>query len=271
MSKFGYLGPILMAVTMLFVSPLSADEMTDYDACLIGKNDVKVCNDKYRAVTTSTVNQQMDSVDYVPTDTSFRFAGSGLEVKQTGTPYYVAFGDPTWSGANNCFKTQEMVLKAVFKREDGVQAELPVLDEDGNMTTKMDGPTEACESQVTWGGVTHRKYENPVQVGHSTGGPCGTLNDYAHVYDANYHCTFSDATGTRKIIREDGEVISTESKVCTTYNRYSPVKATYYDQGSDADGSFRGYKRVGFPSSGWSYPAHTNSVKSGCMGAWAWW
>ena len=127
-----------------------------------------------------------------------------------------------------------------------------------------------CYNEFTWGAVSHRKYENPRSVGHNTGGPCGTFENYSHVYDANYHCTFSDSVGTRTTIREDGEVIATAAKTCTTYNRYSPVKAKYYTGGSDADGSFQGYIRVGFPSSGWSYPSHTNGVKSGCLGNWGW-
>jgi len=127
-----------------------------------------------------------------------------------------------------------------------------------------------CYNEFAWGAVSHRKYENPRSVGHNTGGPCGTFENYSHVYDANYHCTFSDSVGTRTTVREDGEVIATASKTCTTYNRYSPVKAKYYTGGSDADGSFQGYIRVGFPSSGWSYPSHTNGVKSSCLGNWGW-
>jgi hypothetical protein len=127
-----------------------------------------------------------------------------------------------------------------------------------------------CYNQITWGPVSNRRYENPINVGHSTGGPCGVYENYAHVYDANYHCTFADSVGTKTTIREDGEVIGTASNTCTTYNRYSPVKARYYTGGSDADGSFQGYVRVGFPSSGWSYPAHTTGVKSNCLGLWGW-
>ena len=127
-----------------------------------------------------------------------------------------------------------------------------------------------CYNQIEWGAVRNWRYENPQSVGHSTGGPCGTLNDYAHVYDANYHCTFAASDGTKTTIREDGEIIGTATNTCTIYNRYSPVKATYYTGGSDADGSFQGYVRVGFPSSGWSYPTHTTGAKSNCLGLWGW-
>lgn len=126
-----------------------------------------------------------------------------------------------------------------------------------------------CYNEFTWAAVTHGRFENPVSSNKSSG-PCGVFENYAHVYDAAYHCTSTSSVGTRKTIREDGEVIGTASNTCTTYNAYSPVKAKYYTGGSDADGSFQGYVRVGFPSSGWSYPSHTNGVKSACLGNWGW-
>lgn len=166
----------------------------------------------------------------------------------------------------DCTRFEGRDLVNTYKRPDGTTYGL-----------KVDEATPAnlgnvCSATVQWADPTHSSWTAPQN---HTGGPCGNAtgtvtvrvggsdgyNENRTVYNSN-HCNYSAAVGTRTTVREDGETIGEpSSKTCTTLSAQSSI----HQKRSGND-----YWTLYEPNK-YNYPAHTDSIKSGCMGSWGWW
>ncbi|WP_417814231.1 hypothetical protein [Thalassospira alkalitolerans] len=76
------------------------------------------------------------------------------------------------------------------------------------------------------------------------------------------HCSFTRANGTKTIVREDGETIgSPVTQLCSTVSSAASIRR---------EKRGHGHYVVTAQTSVAGYPAHSNSVKSGCLGNWGW-
>ena len=123
---------------------------------------------------------------------------------------------------------------------------------------------DKCTQQVVWSEVTTRSYSSD---GQRSGGPCGTSsysttvgsNDSPWSDTRNMNCTWSRSSATKTIVREDGVAIGDPvTRLCETAPKSYPYIVGYF--------SYKPLSKYNY-----SFPAHTNAVKTNCMGSWGWW
>ncbi|AJD50305.1 hypothetical protein SAMN02744133_102490 [Thalassospira xiamenensis M-5 = DSM 17429] len=123
---------------------------------------------------------------------------------------------------------------------------------------------DKCTQQVVWSEVTTRSYSSD---GQRSGGPCGTSsysttvgsNDSPWSDTRNMNCTWSRSSATKTIVREDGVAIGDSvTRLCETAPNSYPYIVGYF--------SYKPLSKYNY-----SFPAHTNAVKTNCMGSWGWW
>ncbi|MEQ9127243.1 hypothetical protein [Thalassospira sp.] len=169
----------------------------------------------------------------------------------------------------DCTRFEGRDLVNTYKRPDGTTYGL-----------KVDDATPAnlgnvCSAVVSWAAPTYSSWTAPQN--HS-GGPCGNSSYTAGSYvnqgggdgyswenrslSLSNHCNYTSSVGTKIIKREDGDIIGDAiEKTCTTSSAYGA-----YEQKRSGNQYWINYRG----NSGGS-PAHTDAVKSSCMGSWGWW
>ena len=169
----------------------------------------------------------------------------------------------------DCTRFEGRDLVNTYKRPDGTTYSLKV-DEAAPANLG-----NVCSAVVSWAAPTYSSWTAPQN--HS-GGPCGNSSYTAGSYvnqgggdgytwvnktlSLSNHCNYTSSVGTKTIKREDGEIIGDPiSKTCTTSSAYGA-----YHQSRSGDQYWIDYRG----NSGGS-PAHTDAVKSSCMGSWGWW
>jgi hypothetical protein len=167
------------------------------------------------------------------------------------------FDDYFYDDADPCIKYQKSHEVRVYERPDG--STYTYISNDPGEPIQIGN---MCETLVTWGSVSTRKFESYGQ----TSGPCGTStrggtvgsNDSPWSITSANHCTWSGANGTKSIVRDDGQIMAaSETKYCeTSPNAYPHV--TGYHQ----------YRPLSYYN--WSYPAFSEAVKISCRNNWGW-
>ncbi len=131
---------------------------------------------------------------------------------------------------------------------------------------------DKCNLNVDWGAESYRRWtagqrrtssvcgKTNYSVWHSAAGSDGdTWTESVSYAD---HCNYTASVGTKTIVREDGTQIGEPvSLTCETVSSYAS-----YNQSRSGFQSWINYRG----NSG-SFPAHTNAVKTNCMGDWGWW
>ena len=133
---------------------------------------------------------------------------------------------------------------------------------------------DGCNTVVVWGNESHRRWNAPQNY---TGSVCGkttyTVWHAAQGSDGDSwtdhpsygnHCNYTASTATQKIVRDDGiQIGGSVNKSCETVSGYPS-----YSQSGHA-GTYQW--SITYRSNSGGFPAHSNTVKSNCLGAWGWW
>jgi hypothetical protein len=91
-----------------------------------------------------------------------------------------------------------------------------------------------------------------------------TVCNSSYVEAAN-HCSWTFAVATRKVVREDSQIVGNPAQnTCQLVNSAPSVYTSTPERSCDSTARYRspGYA---------AYPTMTNSAKSSCLGSWGWW
>lgn len=160
----------------------------------------------------------------------------------------------------DCTKYQGQDLVKNYTRPDGTKYSLVAGEADPVSLG------DVCSVQITWGPDYHDQFENSRQ-GYNLQNRCGSYSfdwqgeERTEHYTDYYHCSWTLSTGTKTIVRDDGEVIGTpETRACRSdpkqFIRTEPHNPSFV----------RGISWYG----GWSYPALTAVAKNNCALTWGW-
>jgi hypothetical protein len=129
-----------------------------------------------------------------------------------------------------------------------------------------------CQTQITWGPDTHATYALSSSNYYNAGNVCGTTtlsfnyssgdNDFSGTNSTANHCAFTDAIGTKSILRDDGEVIGEPVSASCRATSSAPSIRNYRTQNGGQSIQFRPF--------GPAYPALTIAIKSQCIVNWGW-
>lgn len=269
--KIAALGGTLFVLT----NPLMAEDMSSFDDCLAANGAEAIDDCLGTRQNLGTVNQSFDSTDQGAGSASYRFAGAGLNSVRIGGPDYEGSGEFRYEMNSlnlPCIRYEKTILRATYRREDGVIFTQTELDADGNPITGSEIYNgNVCQTSADWSGVSHSRYTNTNKA--SSGGPCGRDAVQYHYYYlsagdedrwakgtvyGNRHCATTTSTATITVKKEGELVAGPITKTCQA--RASSAAVTAF---TDPDGT-----KPRWNTSGPGYPAMDTAQKNNCLSSW---